>query len=70
MGRWPKLRTPKAKVIGENANIEIRAHFLYLFNSVNLSPNSISNNINATNSGHAQSALSDRTINLQARFSF
>jgi Carboxypeptidase regulatory-like domain len=61
---------PKAKVIGENANIEIRADFFNLFNNVNLNPNSVSNNINATNFGQAQSALSGRTINLQARFSF
>ena len=61
---------PKAKVIGDNANLEIRADFFNLFNNLNLNPGSISNNINSTNFGQDTAALGARTISFQGRFSF
>jgi hypothetical protein len=57
-------------VLGENARIEIRADAFNFLNNLNFNPNSVSNNITATNFGQAQSALSGRIVNLQARFSF
>ena len=61
---------PKARIIGENAQIEIRADAFNLFNNLNFNPGSISNNIQSANFGQAGGALSGRIINLQARFSF
>jgi Carboxypeptidase regulatory-like domain len=61
---------PKMRVLGENARIEIRADAFNFFNNLNFNPSSVSNNITATNFGQAQSALSGRIVNLQARFSF
>jgi len=61
---------PKAKVIGDNANLEIRADFFNLFNNLNLNPTQVSNNINSTNFGQDTAALGARTISFQARFSF
>jgi hypothetical protein len=61
---------PKMPVLGEDAKIEIRGDFFNLFNSLNFNPTSIANDISSTNFGQAQSALSGRIINLQARFSF
>ncbi len=67
---------PKMKVLGENAQLELRGDFFNLFNTLNLDPTSISNDIsfNGTTSnpnfGLAQSALGARVIELTARFSF
>jgi hypothetical protein len=61
---------PNMRVLGENAKIEIKANFLNIFNTLNINPSSISNNISNTNLGQAQSALGSRIIDLQARFSF
>ena len=54
----------------EGAGIEIRADAFNLFNNLNFNPTSISNNIQATNFGQAQSALGSRTVSLLARFHF
>jgi hypothetical protein len=61
---------PNMKVLGENAKIEVKANFLNIFNTLNINPSSISNNIINANLGQAQSALGARIIDLQARFSF
>ena len=61
---------PKMRILGENAQIEIRADAFNFLNNLNFNPSSIANNISATNFGQAQSALSGRIVNLQARFSF
>jgi hypothetical protein len=61
---------PKMPVLGENAKFEIRADAFNLFNLLNFNPSSVANDISATNFGQAQTALSGRIINLQARFSF
>jgi hypothetical protein len=41
-----------------------------VFNNLNFSPGSVSNNIQDPNFGQAQSALGSRTVTLQARFQF
>ncbi|MFZ3330696.1 MAG: TonB-dependent receptor [Candidatus Acidiferrales bacterium] len=74
---------PSAKVIGENARLEIRANFYNLFNQVNLgslNPTQTIGNIILTSTGQtvtgnstfdqAQYALAGRVIEAQARFSF
>ena len=61
---------PKMPVLGENAKIEIKANFLNVFNTLNINPSSISNNISNSNLGQASSALGSRIIDFQARFSF
>jgi hypothetical protein len=61
---------PKAKVIGDNANLEIRADFFNLFNTLNLNPTQVSNDITSSNFGKDTAALGARTISFQARFSF
>jgi hypothetical protein len=61
---------PKLPVLGEDAKIEIRADAFNFFNNLNFNPSSIANNIQSNNFGQAQSALSGRVVNLQARFSF
>ena len=61
---------PKAPVLGENANIQLRLDFYNLFNNLNLNPNSISNNVGAANFGTITNALAARVITLGARFSF
>ncbi|MGC1169214.1 MAG: carboxypeptidase-like regulatory domain-containing protein [Candidatus Acidiferrales bacterium] len=73
---------PSARVIGEHAQLEIRANFYNLFNQVNLGPlgNQTIGNIALTTTGQtvsgngtfdqAQFALAGRVIEAQARFSF
>jgi hypothetical protein len=61
---------PKAPVLGENANVQLRMDFYNLFNNLNLNPNSISNNVGASNFGTITNALAARVITLGARFSF
>lgn len=61
---------PKARIIGEDAAIEIRADAFNLFNNINLTPSTIVTNIETPNFGQATSGLSGRIVNLQARFSF
>jgi len=61
---------PSAKVIGENARIELRVDTYNLLNNLNLNPNQISNNISSSNFGTITGALGGRVITLGARFSF
>ncbi len=61
---------PKARVIGENAGLEIRADAFNLFNNTNLNSGSMVTNYLLNNFGQAQNALSGRIVNLQARFNF
>jgi Carboxypeptidase regulatory-like domain/TonB dependent receptor len=73
---------PKLPLLGENARFEFRADFFNIFNKLNLTPLPPSGTADASNTisfdgttsnplfGQAQSALSGRIIELQARFSF
>jgi hypothetical protein len=59
--------------LSEDANIELRANFFNLFNSLNLTPfNFADGNLFFTsgNFGQATSGLAGRVIELQARFRF
>ena len=61
---------PKMPVLGENANIELRADAYNLFNNMNFNPNNISNNIASSNFGTITAALAARVVTLGIRFSF
>jgi hypothetical protein len=61
---------PKVPVLGENARIEFRVDAYNVFNTLNLDPGSISNNIASGNFGKATAALAGRVATLGARFSF
>ncbi|WP_353062974.1 carboxypeptidase regulatory-like domain-containing protein [Tunturibacter psychrotolerans] len=61
---------PKARIIGEDANIEFRIDTFNLFNNINLTPSSLVTNFQLPNFGQAQNGLSGRIVNMQARFSF
>ena len=67
---------PKMPVLGENANLEIRANFYNLFNKLNLNgnglpyTNGIMSDIQNTHFGESGGALGSRVIEMQARFSF
>jgi hypothetical protein len=61
---------PHMPLLGERAGVEIRADIFNLFNTLNLNPGSVANNVNASNFGQDTSPLGSRTISLQARFSF
>jgi hypothetical protein len=61
---------PNMRVIGEGAKIEIKANMLNAFNLLNLTPTSISTNIQNANLGQTTNALGSRVITFQARFSF
>jgi hypothetical protein len=61
---------PNMRVLGDGANLEIRADFFNLFNNTNLDARAIQQNITATNFGQDTAILGSRTVSLQARFSF
>jgi hypothetical protein len=61
---------PTNRVLGEGAKLELRMDAFNVFNTLNLNPTSISNNIANSNFGVAQSALAARVLALTARFSF
>src|ERR1700722_5285697 len=61
---------PKAPVLGENANIEMRIDAYNLFNNMNFNENQISKDIGAGNFGTITSALAARVVTLGIRFSF
>jgi hypothetical protein len=61
---------PKMPVLGEGANLEIKANMLNAFNFLNINPSTISTNISSSNLGQASGALGSRVITFQARFSF
>lgn len=61
---------PNTRLLGENANLEIRADFYNLFNLLNLDPGRVTNNVTSGAFGTDTIALGGRTISFQARFSF
>ncbi|MFZ1941374.1 MAG: carboxypeptidase regulatory-like domain-containing protein [Terracidiphilus sp.] len=61
---------PKMRVLGENANLEIKANLLNIFNLLNINPDTINSNIDARYLGQATGALGARVVDFQARFSF
>ncbi len=61
---------PKMKLLGEGAQIEIKANLLNAFNILNINPSTLSTNISNSNLSQASGALGSRTIDFQARFSF
>jgi hypothetical protein len=69
---------PTTRVLGEGAQLQIRASFFNLFNTLNLKGSSqsgpwnggISNFIANANFGQAQSALGSRTATIEFRFQF
>jgi hypothetical protein len=61
---------PKAPVLGENANIEMRIDAYNLFNNMNFNENQISKDTGAGNFGTITGALAARVVTLGIRFSF
>lgn len=61
---------PKAPVLGENAKLEFRLDAYNVFNNLNLNPNSIQNNIGASDFGTINAGLAARVVTIEARFSF
>ncbi|WP_158821595.1 TonB-dependent receptor [Granulicella sp. S156] len=61
---------PNTKILGKDARLEIKANIYNAFNLLNISPTSLSANIQNSNLGQAGSALGSRSIDFQARFSF
>jgi hypothetical protein len=61
---------PKVPVLGESAKVELRVDAYNIFNSLNLNPNQISNNIGSSNFGTITGALAARVVTLGLRFSF
>ena len=64
------FRLPSMRVIGEHAQIEIKANMLNAFNILNITPTSLNTNIANPSLGQATNALGSRTVDFQARFSF
>lgn len=68
-----QTRFPRIPGLGEGANLEIRFNFLNAFNELNLSPLRFFNEglfADRPNFGRANSGLSGRVVEFQARFSF
>ena len=61
---------PRMPVLGEHANLEIKANMFNVFNLLNINPSSLSTSVQSSNLGQASSALGARTVDFQARFSF
>jgi len=61
---------PKMRVLGEGAQIEIKANMLNALNLLNINPSTLSTNIANSNLSQASGALGSRIIDFQARFSF
>ena len=61
---------PKMRVLGEGAQIEIKANMLNALNLLNINPSTLSTNIANSNLSQASAALGSRTIDFQVRFSF
>jgi Carboxypeptidase regulatory-like domain len=61
---------PNNRVLGENANFELRMDVYNLFNNLNFNPSQISNTVGAPNFGTITGALAGRVVTLGARFSF
>lgn len=68
-----QTRFPRIPGLGEGANLEIRFNFLNAFNELNLTPLRFFHEglfADKPNFGRAQSGLSGRVVEFQARFSF
>ena len=68
-----RFTLPRIPLVGENAGFEIKANAFNIFNKLNLTPfafNRASTTITDPQFGQATGALSGRTIELTARFSF
>ncbi len=61
---------PNMPVLGENAQFEIKANMINLFNILNINPSQINAHVDSANLGQANGALGARVIDFQARFSF
>jgi hypothetical protein len=61
---------PRMPVLGENAQLEIKANMLNAFNLLNINPSTINTNIANPNLGAATGGLGARVVDFQARFSF
>ncbi|MFC6644474.1 carboxypeptidase regulatory-like domain-containing protein [Granulicella cerasi] len=61
---------PNTRLLGDKANLEIRANALNVFNLLNLNPSNVNNNITLSNFGTDVTALSGRQLSFTARFSF
>jgi hypothetical protein len=61
---------PNNRILGEQAQFEIKANMLNAFNLLNINPSTINTNIDAGGLGQATGALGARIIDFQARFSF
>ena len=61
---------PKAPILGESANIELRVDTYNLFNNLNFDPSRIVNDVASSNFGTITGALAGRVFTVGARFSF
>ena len=61
---------PRIPALGENAQFEIKANMLNLFNILNINPSTINTHVDSGSLGQATGALGARVIDFQARFSF
>ncbi len=61
---------PNNRVLGESARIEVRMDVYNVFNTANLNPNNIQNNIGSSNFGTITAGLAGRVVTLGGRFSF
>jgi hypothetical protein len=61
---------PNNRVLGENANFELRMDVYNLFNNLNFNPSQIANNVGSANFGTISGALAGRVVTIGARFSF
>ena len=59
--------------LGENSNLELRANFFNIFNTLNFAPFNFGDgntNVSSSNFGEATNGLSGRVVEFQARFRF
>ncbi len=61
---------PANRILGENAQLDIRLDAYNLFNTENLNPETMVTNIDASNFGRVTAGLAGRVVTLGARFSF
>ena len=61
---------PNTRLLGENANFEIRMDATNIFNLLSLNPSDVGSNVSGSNFGVDQTAFGGRTIVFQGRFSF
>ena len=61
---------PHLPVLGENAQFEVKANMLNLFNITNINPSQMNTHIDGGNLGASNGGLGARVIDFQGRFSF